>query len=157
MRRAIHVLVAVVGLSANFTANAAAPDELCRVLRAFVESVGPDETREFTFRTIWGAGFKDSNDPAFAGKRCVHGDYAPGVKVCEYLMQHGSMEFSETTAEGTITCLSNGTRFAPNFDLHTGSFTVRYGGDYRGADVDITFEDDAEAGGMALKVTARGF
>ena len=37
-----------------------ATDTLCEPLRKFVESVKPHESKTITFRTSWGAGFKDS-------------------------------------------------------------------------------------------------
>lgn len=119
--------------------------------------MAPDESRVLTFRTIWGDQFKDAVGPAFAGKRCEHGGYAPGERVCTYLMEHGSMEFSEKTAKEAITCLCRGTQFGRGLELRSGSFTLRYGGDYRGADVDIAFAEDAEVGGMALKIEVEGF
>lgn len=157
MRRGAGALVVLAGVFSAETSHASPPRELCRVLHEFVGSVAPEESRSLTFHTIWGAGFKDAADPALGAKQCEHGGYPPGEKVCDYLLKHGPMEFSETTAEDAISCLSKGTRFGPGFELLTGAFSIRYGTDYRGAFVGITFNEDPQKGGMALKIDVDGY
>lgn len=148
------IVVAAVFLPA---AHASPPSELCKVLRSFVESVQPDELREFTFRTSWGENFKDTPKPALAAKRCEHGDYGPAKKVCEYLIANGSTEFAGSNVKNAVSCLSRKTRFAPLMELQNGAFSFSYGSDDRGALIDITLSEDKGIGGMAFQLTADGY
>jgi hypothetical protein len=143
--------------SSAFSAHAAPAPEFCKVLRAFVTSVQPDETREFTFRTSWGSNFKDDPEPAMWAKRCEHEGYGPAKNVCAYLMDHGSTEFTGVDVKDTVACLSPKTKFDRGLSLNLASFNFSYGSDNRGALIDITFKDDPVAGGMAFKVVADGY
>lgn len=141
-------------------AQASHAPEFCRVLRAFVESVQPNETREFTFRTSWGSDFNDAQDPGafvFGSKRCEHGNDEPGEKVCAYLMEHGLMEFTEVNVKDAVSCLSRRTRFDPRLSLNEASFHFGYGSENRGALIDITFKADSVVGGMAFTLVANGY
>ncbi len=145
---------AVAGLPA---AQAAPNAEFCRVLRAFVVSVQPDETHEFTFRTSWGSNFKDVAEPANSAKRCEHGDYAPAQKVCAYLMAHGSTEFAGVDVKDGVSCLSARTKFDLRLNIEEADFSFSYGSENRGALIDVTFKEDAAVGGMAFRMVADGY
>lgn len=133
-------------------------ETLCGALREFVSSVKAEETREFTFRTSWGGGFKDSPEQeVMFAKRCDHGGYAPAKIVCEYLMEQGSVEFAGNNVKDALACLSPQTRFAPEVALHRASFSFGVGTDDRGALLEIDFYPDEEVGGMAFKVVADGY
>lgn len=138
-------------------AHASPPPELCKVLRSFVDSIKPNEQREFTFRTSWGENFKDAPEQAFAAKRCEHNDYEPAKKVCEYLMESSSTEFSGVNVQDAITCLSKKTRFARLMQLNYGSFSFSYGSNNRGALIDVTLREDGKIGGMAFRLAADGY
>jgi hypothetical protein len=138
-------------------AQAAPTSEFCRALRAFVVSVQPDETREFTFRTSWGANFKNAVEPAISAKLCEHEDYAPAERVCAYLMDHGSTEFAGANVKDAVSCLSHKTRFDSRLSLNEADFSLSYGSENRGVLVDVTLKEDAEVGGMTLKVVAHGY
>jgi hypothetical protein len=145
-------------LAAAVPATHAAPSpELCKVLRSFVDSVKPDEQREFTLRTSWGMNFKDAPEQAFAAKRCEHNDYEPAMKVCEYLMENSAIEFAGVNVKDAITCLSKKTRFAPSMNLNYGSFSFQYGSDNQGALIDITLQYDEKIGGKAFRLAADGY
>jgi hypothetical protein len=139
------------------TAQASPTSEFCRALRAFVVSVQPDEIREFTFRTSWGANFKNAAEPALSAKRCEHEDYAPAERVCAYLMDHGSTEFAGTNVKDAVSCLSHRTRFDSRLSLNEADFSLSYGSESRGATIDVTLKEDAEVGGMAFRVVAHGY
>lgn len=134
------------------------PDPLCAPLRAFVESVKPDDHRELAFHTIWGGDFKDvpATHKIYA-KRCIHNGYEPASTVCAYLIEHGAAEFAGNNAERAISCLSPGTTFAPRFNLNTASVSFSYGTDDRGSQVTMDYKDDADIGGMVLRITADGY
>ncbi|RYG58509.1 MAG: hypothetical protein EON60_13015 [Alphaproteobacteria bacterium] len=138
-------------------AHASPAPEFCKVLRAFVASVQPDETREFTFRTSWGSNFKDDPEPAIAAKRCEHGGYNPAKNVCTYLMEYGSTEFTGADVKAAVSCLSRKTKFDRRLSLYLASFHFSYGSDDRGALIDITFKEDPIVGGMAFRLVADGY
>ena len=151
-------IVLLVAAAAVMPAAYGAPaTEFCEVLRSFVESVQPDEAREFTFRTSWGTNFKDTEEPAIAAKRCDHQGYAPGESVCAYLMEHGSTEFSSVTVKEAISCLSRGTKFGTDLSLGEGAFSFSYGSEDRGALIDITLGEDPVIGGMVFRLAAEGY
>jgi len=127
-------------------------ESLCSSLREFVNSVKPGETREFTFYTSWGRGF-DASSEAIAAKGCSHGDYLPAQKVCDYLMEHGSVEFAENNVKQALGCLSPETRLAPTLRLRRASFSLSIGRSL----VELEFYEDPAIGGMAFKVSADGY
>ncbi len=90
-------------------------------------------------------------------KGCVHHNYAPAQRVCEYLMQYGAVEFAGNNVKDALSCLSPKTRFAPSVGLHRASFSLSFGSENRGALIEIEFYEDAEIGGMAFKVSADGY
>lgn len=151
------VLVAIAAIPA---ARASPAPEYCRVLRAFVESVQPDETREFTFRTSWGSDFNDSQEPrdfVFGAKRCEHGSDEPAEKVCAYLMEHGSIELTQVDVKDAVSCLSQKTKFDPRLSLNEADFHFSYGSENRGALIDITFKADSVVGGTVFRLVAEGY
>lgn|SRR5690606_17272690 len=154
-RSSLFILLAAIAWASS--AHASPAPEFCKVLRAFVASVQPDETREFTFRTSWGSNFKDDPEPAMGAKRCEHEGYGPAKNVCVYLMEHGSTEFTGVDVKDAVSCLSSKTQFDRRLSLNLASFHFSYGSDSRGALVDITFKDDPVVGGMAFKVVADGY
>lgn len=136
----------------------ASPDpDLCKVLRAFVDSVQPDQTREFTFRTSWDSNFNDADKLALAAKRCIHNSYSPAEKVCAYLMEHGSTEFTGTDVKDAVSCLSRKTRFDPRLNLNEALFSFSYGSEARGALIGVSFKADPSVGGMAFRLVADGY
>lgn len=139
------------------TAHAAPATEFCKVLRAFVASVQPDETRGVTFRTSWGSNFNDALEPAMAAKRCEHGGDEPGRNVCAYLMEHGSIEFAQSDVKNAVSCFLRGTRFGQGLSLEHIGVQFTHGSDSRGAMVGITFEEDTDIGGMAFQLVAEGY
>jgi hypothetical protein len=151
-------LLAIALLAAPGCATiAASEDAMCGPLRAFAASIGREETRLIEFHTSWGSNFKDSPNPAIFAKRCNHQNYEPARAVCDYLMKHGAVEFSENNAERALSCLAPPTGFAADVHLHTGSFSVDYGTPDRGSNITLTFLDDPEVGGMVLRIEADGY
>lgn len=131
--------------------------EFCDVLRSFVGSVNPDETKEFVFRTSWGSNFNDTPEIVLFAKRCEHGDYPAAKNVCSYLMEHASAEFAAIAVKNAISCLSPGSNFGNQLTINSGSFSISYGTPDRGSLVDITFSEDSTVGGMAFKLVADGY
>jgi hypothetical protein len=150
-----------------FTAGAAIAaspthgDALCEPLQAFVTSVKAGEHGRLEYRASWGSDFKDSpKDPGhavFAARRCDFFNYARGDAVCRYLMEHGAIEFAANNAVRAIRCLSSGTRFDRNGQVHRIEMDLAYGTDDRGGSVTIRFEPDEKVGGTVLDITVDGY
>jgi hypothetical protein len=134
-------------------------DPLCSPLKAFVASVRKDESRTLEFHTSWGSDFKDSSSPGyvFAARRCAFSGYEPARSVCDYLMNHGAIEFSGNNAKRVIACLAPSTRFSPGMRLERVDVSFSYGAESRGSDIQVTFAEDSKIGGMVLTVTADGY
>ena len=132
-------------------------DQMCAPLRAFVVSVKPDETRKLEFQTSWGANFKGSSEPALYAKSCVHDKYAPAKAACDYLMEHGAVEFSGNNAMRALSCLSPGTRFGNYVQLNQAEFSFSYGTDNRGSNITLKYGEDPKLGAMVLSITADGY
>ena len=155
----MRLYLGVIVLTAIGVVSAASSAEsLCTPLREFVKSVQPGENREFTFHTLWGGNFKGSSEDALYAKGCSDGGYPPAAKVCDYLMEHGAVEFAGNNVKEALTCLAPKTRFAPLVGLHRALFfSLTFGTDGRGSNVELEFYEDAEIGGMAFKVSADGY
>ena len=132
-------------------------DPLCAPLRAFVDSVKPDETQTFEFHTSWGSNFKDSTESAIFAKRCNHFGYGPAELVCAYLMEHGATEFSDNNLKRAVMCLSPKTRLDSGLSVSDVVISFTYGSDDRGSDITLEYSEDAQIGGMVLKLTADGY
>lgn len=138
-------------------AYASSEPDFCKVLRAFVDSVQPEQIREFTFRTSWGSNFKDATELALAAKRCIHNGYGPAEKVCAYLMEYGSTEFTGADVKEAVSCLSRKTKFDRRLNLNEALFSFSYGSENRGVLIDVSFKPDATVGGMAFRLVANGY
>lgn len=138
-------------------AYAEQPSEFCEILRSFVGVVKSDETKEFVFRTSWGANFKDTSEAVLLAKRCEHNNDPTAKKICEYLMKHTSVEFTSVAVKEAISCLSPNSNFDAQLTINSGSFSVSYGTQERGSIVDFTFSEDSTVGGMALKLAVNGY
>jgi hypothetical protein len=158
MKRPLLVFLAVATLGHHQVAACAPKDPLCAPLQAFAASVRPNESKEFAFHTMWGGPFKD--DPSaqvMYQARCIHNGFEPGKAVCSYLLKHGQIEFSDIDAKHALECLSPTTRLGRQVGLDRGVFTLSYGTDRRGSHVKILYGEDAEIGGMVLRITAEGY
>jgi hypothetical protein len=152
-----RVLVATLPLVALAVSSPAmAANGLCKPLRAFAASVKPDEEHVIKFKTIWGGGFKGSDPDTLSEKACDHNAYEPARAVCAYLMESGAVEFSGLNAMSAIECLSPRTRFAKG-RLHSIAYSVSFGTDDRGAQMDIDYSWDEQLGAMVLSIKANGY
>jgi len=131
--------------------------EFCQLLQSFVTAVKPDKTKEFVFRTSWGSNFKDAQEQILLAKRCEPNDDPAAKKVCAYLMENASAEFTSTAVKETISCLSPNSHFDTQLTIKSGSFSVSYGTQERGSIVDITFREDSKVGGIAFKLAVSGY
>lgn len=157
MKTIARTVVAAILSTMLPTAQAAAPTELCKVLRDFALSIPPGSEREFTFRTSWGRNFKNSPEQAIAARRCEHNDYEPAKNVCRYLMEHGSIEFTGVVVKQMVSCLSKQSRFDPSLTIHEADFSFSYDGKNGHALIDLTFREDSQVGGKALRLIANRY
>lgn len=151
--------VAITLLAAAFPCLAkAARDPICTPLKTFVASVKPKETRKLAFQTSWGKGFKDTTDPTFAAKRCVHDGYAPAKAACDAWLEDGQAEFPGNNALRAIACLLPGVSFGHrHVDLKNIELATSYGTDGRGSLVTIRLAEDEQLGGVVLEIEAVGY
>jgi hypothetical protein len=156
--RSSRLAALAVGVLATTGASWAAdtPDPLCAPLRTFVSAVAPGESREFTFHTVWGSNFKDEPAAAVFARRCEHHGDGAAAAVCTSLMDQGAVEASERNAVRTLACLDPQMRLE-RVRLERGTFSLTVGTQARGSNVQVDYDADAVLGGMALRVTARGY
>lgn len=136
---------------------ATAAESPCVPLHEFVASVPAGESRELVFHTIWGANFKDTDEEAIHSRRCEHAGYAPAGKVCDYLMDNGSVEFADRNVKDLLACLSEGSRIAYDVTINSASFSLTTGEGDRASAVDISYGEDREIGGMVLRIRVEGY
>ncbi len=98
------VLASCVVLMSGCASQRLAHHPWCRELATFANSVGVDEARSVTFETVWGS-TKVTPYMAF-GNLCLHHDYAPGKRFCDYLIRNTSTEFADINFRQTPACLS---------------------------------------------------
>ncbi len=140
-------------------ATKAKGDPLCPPLRAFVASVKKDESKTLEFHTSWGtaSGIRLHPTKSSPQKWCTFSDYGPARPVCDYLMEHGAIEFSGNNAKSAIACLSPATRFSPRIELDRVDASFYYGTESRGSNIRINFVEDSKLGGMVLTIKANGY
>jgi hypothetical protein len=137
--------------------SAAAADKPCEPLQEFVGSVAPGETRELKFHVIVGSNFKDRSETAYGARRCDFGGHEPGKALCQYFMEHSSIESPGYNAKSVIGCLSPKTRFGPGTWLYTISFATKVGTETRGSRVDVVLSEDKDVGGVSLSIKTTGY
>jgi hypothetical protein len=136
---------------------AVAVEKPCEPLQEYVGSVAPGETRELKFHVIVGGNFKDREGAAYGARRCDFGGHEPGKGLCQYLMEHSSIESPGYNAKAVIACLSPKTRFAPGTWLYAISFAAKVGTETRGSRVDVVLAEDKDVGGMLLSIKTTGY
>jgi hypothetical protein len=115
IRRALEFLRATVAASfvaltgcASSLHRDTGPDAICREIADFANASGDDLLHKVQLINDWG-GVHCSSDTegelALACKACSHDGYGPGERLCKYLMQHTSTEFSETNFLRVLRCL----------------------------------------------------
>lgn len=154
-RHGLTALVTVIAAS-SVAAQTAPNPAFCDVLQEFATAAQRGEVKEVIFRTSWGRGFNDSPEQ-FYEKRCHHPDDEASVKLCGYLVKHGSTEFTDVTVKAALTCLSPQTRLARDLKLKQGAFSFSVGTPGRGAWVEASFGDDPEVGGKVFRLQAKGY
>ena len=148
-------LFSAIALAAGMSAGAA--EKPCEPLQAYVGSVAPGETRELKFHVIVGSNFKDRDATAYGARRCDYGGHEPGKALCQYFMEHSSIESPGHNAKSVIACLSPKTRFAPGTWLYAIAFAAKVGTETRGSRVDVVLSEDKEVGGVSLSIKATGY
>lgn len=157
MRNSHSIPVLLIATLAGCASLGGTRDPMCAPLRDFVQSIEPGTTRDVTFRTNWGSNFRDDPKPAIFAKRCEHANYGPAKPLCDYLMDHGAVEFSTINAQRAVGCLAPGTRFGGAVEWMEGTFQVGYGTPERGSTVTIAYGSDNDVGGNVLSIVARGY
>lgn len=161
MRHAGSAFILLMVSAIPLPAGARERDPLCAPLKAFVTSVAEDQKQSIVFRTHWGGGFSDEakeGEDTLAAKRCERDPgHAPAVAACRALMDEGAMEFSDSTFERAVTCLSPKSRFAAGVSIDHAGYRFTVGDDNVGAFVTIDFGPDEKIGGMAMRILVDGY
>ena len=79
-------------------------DPLCQEIAAFANATKPGETHVVSLETSWGPSTKYPD--TFRSLDCNSGEYAPGVRLCRYLVENGAVEFSHNNFLAAFACLS---------------------------------------------------
>ncbi|WP_313455807.1 hypothetical protein [Stenotrophomonas sp.] len=152
-----NLILALVLITPGVTAYAhEKTGEYCSELKGFMTSVKPDETREITLRTFWGAR-EEGGQLVMGSKTCEHNDYDPGKKLCAYLIEHSSTEFAGANAKRILNCLASKPAIGKHLDIHSGSFATTFGSQDRGVLVNLDLLPDKEPGEMVLRLQVLGY
>jgi hypothetical protein len=79
-------------------------DPLCQEIAMFANATKPGETHVVSLETAWGP--SRMHPDAMASLDCNDGDYAPGARLCRYLVEHSETEFSPNNFRAALACLS---------------------------------------------------
>ena len=101
--RKVLLFVIYLGLS-GCAAQRLARDPLCLEIASFANATNPGETHVVSLETAWGP--SKIGPESLSSIRCNHGGYEPGVRLCRYLMEHSSTEFSQFNFLAAFACLS---------------------------------------------------
>jgi hypothetical protein len=80
-------------------------DPLCQEIAAFANATRPGETHVVSLETAWGS--SNAHPDSLDSRDCTSGGYEPGARLCRYLVQHSSTEFSDNNFRAALACLSN--------------------------------------------------
>ncbi len=72
-------------------------------------------------------------------------------------MKDSSTEFGNVNAMRAVVCISPDIHFPRYIEFEHGEFSLHYGTEERGASISISFEEDQQIGGMALRIVADGY
>ena len=81
-------------------------DEICSKIADFAASSEPGMSHAIILRGGWGGDTPDT----IMTHECSHSGYAPGKKLCAYLLPNSSWEFGVHNAERAAECLDSGDR-----------------------------------------------
>jgi hypothetical protein len=133
-------------------------DAMCSEIARFANASTDYESHSVVLRTSWGRGFNNNPEHLYE-LDCGHSDYAPGKRLCEYLMQDTSIEFASHNFRRALSCLS-----AHGRDIGDGVDIVRLDGEFssssaRGVDdavtISLEFDDQDQDEPPSLRITAR--
>jgi hypothetical protein len=79
-------------------------DMLCGEIAVFANSSADYAVHTVELTTDWGGTFSKEKN-VIAAHTCLHNQYAPGIRLCSYLMDHTSIEFATYNFERTLSCL----------------------------------------------------
>jgi hypothetical protein len=107
MMRTRTLLVATALLSGIGASQAGElPDDMCVHIATFANASGDATTHAIELKTDWGGMFepKSPGQIVMAAKHCEASGYAPGQRLCEYLLGNTSTEFPEINLNRVLSC-----------------------------------------------------
>lgn len=132
-------------------------DSLCKPLRAFAESVAAGQTQSLEFHTVWGGDFESATARTLYAKQCIDHGYPSAKAVCNFLMQHGAIEFAGNNAINVVSCLSPATHFASPVRLDGLDMSFSVGTPNRGSNITVSYRAATKMRGMVMVITAAGY
>jgi hypothetical protein len=133
---------------------------LCSEIARFANSASDSTTHVVDLSTDWGGHFaeKKPNEIVLLQKRCDDYGYAPGARLCGYLLQNTSTEFPDANVNSVMVCLGAARPTKMVYDLDYGK-TVLWSHVTRGANpnivVGIDYSVGTDAAPPSLKIMAR--
>jgi hypothetical protein len=82
-------------------------DQMCAEIARFANGSADDHSiHSIELLTDWGGVFSDDKN-TIAEKSCKHDAYAPGERLCNYLMENTSTEFASINFRRALSCLGD--------------------------------------------------
>lgn len=101
------IFLGTLSLSAFLLPTAAkARDNMCSNIAEFAASSESGQSHSIVLRGGWGGDTKET----LMTHECLYSGFAPGKKLCAYLLPHSSWEFGQHNAERAVACLDSGDR-----------------------------------------------
>lgn len=111
-------------------------DALCSEIARFANTTAPGQTQEIVFETSWGLNEKFPG--SLGAKLCEHKEQAPGMRLCDYLVDHSSTEFAEYNFGRVLACMNVQKRRPPDHVSIERMDTLMWAGAMNGVREDVS-------------------
>ena len=107
------ILFSMIGI-ASCASTPYRDNDLCSEITSFANTTKIGDEHSVSLTAIWGPTTEHPDQMSY--KHCEHGNYAPGAKLCKYLMSNTSTEFPAINFRRALACI-NGKRDALAEDI----------------------------------------
>ena len=151
------VIPAVLFLLSGCASLATKPDQMCTEIAIFANESDGNAAHSVRLTTAWGGTFVKDRDVIFS-KRCEHGGFAPGMRLCQYLMQNTSTEFAVYNFRRALSCL-DAESYAPSAPVSVERLEAKISsyeakGVKFGVEVSVEFSNGTASAPPSLKISA---
>lgn len=149
-------LACIWGLISGCASQRLNRDPLCAEIAAFANATKPGETHLVSLETAWGPTGKHPD--SLRSLDCEDGGYAPGNRLCAYLLANSGAEFPTNNLLAALACLK-GTPEEPENYVNYERLEVRVSaynasGVRGGVEVSLEFKPNEANGTMQLDIGA---